>query len=58
VPISLAAASGYLAYSRATWLSMVVARRKRLHNGILIFLAYRTLLMALFMAPGSSHGER
>lgn len=61
-----AAASGYLTYSRATWLGMVVGLalcllvvgRNRLRNGLLAALASLLLLTGLFLAPGSSHGER
>jgi O-antigen ligase len=63
---TLSACAAYLTYSRAAWLAMVVqlglcvlvVGRHRLRNVMLGLVACLIIITGLWMAPGSSHGER
>ncbi|MFH1058305.1 MAG: O-antigen ligase family protein [Pseudomonadota bacterium] len=64
--VLLTAVSGYLTFSRAVWLAMVfqmglcvlVITHHRLRNSIIVAAACLLILVGLFFAPGSRHGER
>ncbi len=63
--ILINAVAAYLTFSRACWTAMVLELglcilllgRHRLRNGLIAALACLTILSALFLAPGSRHGE-
>ncbi|MFZ5587762.1 MAG: O-antigen ligase family protein [Thermodesulfobacteriota bacterium] len=64
--VLLAALSGYLTFSRAVWLAMVVqlglcvlvTTHHRLRSSVIVAAACLLILVGLFFSPGSSHGER